>query len=135
MPQIRDPQPLPPRSTPSGKRPWRTVQLVLGAALVAGGAWAVGTRLLLMLFHTPGMLYAELFIGGERAAAAGAQFHQALVEGVVLLIAAAYGVVLVLCGAMNWRLVKASLWFCGLVAVLAAAFAFKIWRGVAAGGG
>lgn len=107
--------------------------MVLGAALIAGGGWVIWTRLLLMLFYAPAALYTGLFVGGERAAAAGAQFDQAVVEGLASLMAAAYGAVLLLCGALNWRVAQASLWFCG--AGVAAAAAFSMWRAMAGAAG
>ena len=130
MPPIGDPQPVPSQPKPRGNGAWRTVQIVLGAAMVVLGVGLIGSSLIEMLFYTPAMLYNGLFFGGERAASASAPVHRAFLEGASALVATAYGAVLSLCGTMNWRVLKPSLWFVGVVAMLAAYAAFAWWRSV-----
>ncbi len=128
MTQTSDQPPLDTRSTATGSGTARAVQMVLGAALVAVGVYVLGLKLMEVLIFVPAKFFAALFFGGTSATSAGQDFNRAVFEGVAVLVSMAYGAVLFLCGGMNWRVVKVSLWFFGVVAVMAVLAALTVWR-------
>ena len=130
MTRTSDQPSLTARSTATGRGAVRAVQMVLGAALVGVGVWVLGVKLMEILFFAPARIFAALFLGGASATSAGQHFDQAVFEAVAVLVFMAYGAVLFLCGGMNWRVVKVSLWFFGVVAVLAALAALTVWKAV-----